>query len=140
LIAVVLGVPLPLALANAAATVRRKIARRLLPYLFLIYMTAFIDRVHVGFAGLDMTRELHFSNEVFGFGAGIFFFGLCLLEIPGAMVAHSRSARTWIAAIMIAWGLLASLTGFVQTATQFNIIAFCWGRQRGASSPRCLSI
>jgi len=101
---VVLGVPLPLALANPAATVRRKIARRLLPYLFLIYMTAFIDRVNVGFAGLDMTRELHFSNEVFGFGAGIFFFGLCLLEIPGAMVAHSRSARTWIAAIMIAWG------------------------------------
>jgi len=95
---------LPLALANPAATVRRKIARRLLPYLFLIYMTAFIDRVNVGFAGLDMTRELHFSNEVFGFGAGIFFFGLCLLEIPGAMVAHSRSARTWIAAIMIAWG------------------------------------
>ena len=134
----VLGVPLPLALANPAATVRRKIARRLLPYLFLIYMTAFIDRVNVGFAGLDMTRELHFSNEVFGFGAGIFFFGLCLLEIPGAMVAHSRSARTWIAAIMIAWGLLASLTGFVQTATQFNIIRFLLGAAEGGFFPAVL--
>jgi ACS family tartrate transporter-like MFS transporter len=82
-----------LALASTSATARRKTARRLLPFLFLIYMTAFIDRVNVGFAGLEMTRELHFSNQVFGFGAGIFFFGLCLLEIPGAMFAHSRSAR-----------------------------------------------
>ena len=124
-----------LALANAAATTRRKIARRLLPFLFLIYTTAFIDRVNVGFAGLDMTRELHFSNEVFGFGAGIFFFGLCLLEIPGAMVAHSRSARKWIAAIMIGWGVLASLTGLVETATQFNIIRFLLGAAEGGFFP-----
>jgi ACS family tartrate transporter-like MFS transporter len=123
------------ALAERAATTRRKIARRLLPFLFLIYMTAFIDRVNVGFAGLDMTRELHFSNEVFGFGAGIFFFGLCLLEIPGAMVAHSRSARRWIAAIMVAWGALASLTGLVETATQFNIIRFLLGVAEGGFFP-----
>jgi hypothetical protein len=82
LIVVVPGVHVTLALAYPSATARRKITRRLLPFLFLIYMTAFIDRVNVGFAGLEMTRELHFSNEVFGFGAGIFFFGLCLLEIP----------------------------------------------------------
>jgi hypothetical protein len=69
------------ALANPSAIARRKIARRLLPFLFPIYMTAFIDRVNVGLAGLDRTPELHFSNEVFG--AGIFFFGLCRLEIPG---------------------------------------------------------
>jgi MFS transporter, ACS family, tartrate transporter len=135
LIAAVLGVQLPLALANPAVTVPRKIARRLLPFLLLIYMTAFIDRVNVGFAGLDMTRELHFSNEVFGFGAGIFFFGLCLLEIPGAMFAHSRSARTFIAAIMIAWGVLASLTGLVQTATQFNVIRFLLGAAEGGFFP-----
>ena len=72
---------------------RRKIARRLLPFLFLLYITAFIDRVNVGFAGLDMTRELHFSNQVFGFGAGIFFFGYCLLEIPGAIALAARSGR-----------------------------------------------
>src|ERR1035438_7847028 len=138
MIAVAPGVQLPLALANPAVTLPRKIARRLLPFLFLIYMTAFIDRVNVGFAGLDMTRELHFSNEVFGFGAGIVFFGLCLLEIPGAMFAHSRSARRWIAAIMIGWGLLASLTGLVQTATQFNIIRFLLGAAEGGFFPSVL--
>lgn len=127
-----------LALEYPSATARRKIARRLLPFLFLIYMTAFIDRVNVGFAGLEMTRELHFSNEVFGFGAGIFFFGLCLLEIPGAMFAHSRSARRWIAAIMIGWGLLASLTGLVQTPTQFNIIRFLLGAAEGGFFPSVL--
>ena len=129
---------MPVVLANAAVAVPRKIARRLLPFLFLIYMTAFIDRVNVGFAGLEMTRELHFSNQVFGFGAGIFFFGMCLMEIPGAMFAHSRSARTFIAAIMVAWGLLAALTGLVQTATQFNIIRFLLGAAEGGFFPAVL--
>jgi ACS family tartrate transporter-like MFS transporter len=98
-------------------------------------MTAYIDRVNVGFAGLDMTRELHFSNEVFGFGAGIFFFGYCLLEIPGAMLAQGWSARRWIAAIMIGWGMLASLTGLIQTSTQFNIIRFLLGLAEGGFFP-----
>ncbi len=123
------------ATATVASTARRKIARRLLPFLFLVYITAYIDRVNVGFAGLDMTRELHFSNEVFGFGAGIFFFGYCLLEIPGAMLAQSWSARKWIAAIMIAWGTLASLTGLIQTSTQFNIIRFLLGLAEGGFFP-----
>ena len=92
-----------LPLATLPATAQRKIARRLLPFLTLVYVTAYIDRANVGFAGLDMTRELHFSNEVFGFGAGIFFFGYCLLQIPGAMLAQRWSARKWIASVMIAW-------------------------------------
>ena len=127
-----------LAISTPSVTARRKIARRLLPFLFLIYMTAFIDRVNVGFAGLDMTRELGFSNQVFGFGAGIFFVGLCLLEIPGAMVAHSRSARTWIAAIMIVWGTLAALTGLIHNATQFNVIRFFLGAAEGGFFPAVL--
>src|SRR5260370_38514492 len=98
-----------------AAGARRKIARRLLPFLFLLYVTAFIDRVNVSFAGLDMTRELHFSNEVFGFGAGIFFFGYCLLKIPGAMLVQAWSARKWIPAIMIAWGVPACLPARLRT-------------------------
>ncbi len=114
---------------------RRKIARRLIPFLFLLYITAFIDRVNVSFAGLDMTRELHFSNEVFGFGAGIFFFGYCLLEIPGAMLAQSWSARKWIAAIMIVWGVLAGITGLIQTAAQFNAIRFLLGLAEGGFFP-----
>jgi len=91
--------------------------------------------VNVGFAGLDMTRELHFSNEVFGFGAGIFFFGYCLLQIPGAMLAQRWSARKWIAAVMIGWGLMASLTGLIQTSTQFNIIRFLLGLAEGGLFP-----
>lgn len=117
------------------ATAPRKIARRLLPFLSLVYITAYIDRTNVGFAGLDMTRELHFSNEVFGFGAGIFFVGYCLLQIPGAIVAQRWSVRKWIAAIMIGWGLLASLTGLIHNATQFNIIRFLLGLAEGGLFP-----
>jgi ACS family tartrate transporter-like MFS transporter len=118
-----------------ATTAPRKIARRLLPFLFLVYITAYVDRVNVGFAGLDMTRELHFSNEVFGFGAGIFFFGYCLLEIPGALLAQRWSARKWIAAIMIGWGMLASVTGLIHTSTQFNVIRFLLGLAEGGFFP-----
>src|SRR5437660_3491073 len=118
-----------------APRVSRKITRRLIPFLFLLYITAYLDRVNVSFAGLDMTRELKFSNEVFGFGAGIFFFGYCLLEIPGAMLAESWSARKWIASIMIAWGLLAGFTGFIHTATEFNAIRFLLGLAEGGFFP-----
>ncbi len=126
---------MPPALVNPAETARRKIARRLLPFLFLIYATAFVDRVNVGFAGLDMTRELHFSNEVFGFGSGIFFFGLCLFEIPGALVAHRWSARKWIGWIMIFWGFLAALTGLIRTANEFSVIRFLLGAAEGGFFP-----
>ncbi len=118
-----------------AAGARAKISRRLIPFVFLLYVTAFIDRVNVSFAGLDMTRELHFSNEVFGFGAGIFFFGYSLLEIPGAMLAEVWSSRKWIAAVMMFWGVLASLTGLIQTATQFNTIRFLLGLAEGGFFP-----
>src|SRR5215813_5835515 len=75
-------------LPSMSESVRRKITRRLIPFLFCCYIAAYVDRVNVGFAGLDMTKDLHFSNEVFGFGSGIFFFGYCLLEIPGALLAE----------------------------------------------------
>src|SRR5437773_3054784 len=123
------------ALDTTPARAQRKITRRLIPFLFLLYITAYLDRVNVSFAGLEMTRELKFSNEVFGFGAGIFFFGYCLLEIPGAMLAESWSARKWIASIMIAWGLLAGLTGLIRTATEFNIIRFLLGLAEGGFFP-----
>jgi MFS transporter, ACS family, tartrate transporter len=124
-----------LPLATLPATAQRKITRRLLPFLFLVYMMAQIDRANVAFAGLSMTRELHFSNEVFGFGAGIFFFGYCLLQIPGAVLAQRWSARKWIAAVMIVWGLLASLTGLIQTSIQFNVIRFLVGLAEGGLFP-----
>src|SRR6202044_2751122 len=86
-----------------AERTRRRINRRLLPFLFLLYIIAFLDRIDISFAGLDMTRELGFSDSVFGLGSGIFFAGYVLLEIPGTLLVELWSARKWIARIMISW-------------------------------------
>ncbi len=106
-----------------------------MPFLFLLYIVAYLDRVNVGFAGLDMTRELGFSNEVFGFGSGIFFVGYVLLEIPGTILVELWSARKWIARILISWGLLASLTGLIHTAHQFYWIRFALGAAEAGFFP-----
>src|ERR1700687_1932860 len=106
---------------------RKRINRRLIPFLFLLYIIAFLDRINVGFAGLEMTRELGFSNEVFGFGAGIFFVGYVLLEIPGSILVEVWSARKWIARIMVSWGIIAALTGLIHTAREFYGARFLLG-------------
>ncbi|MFL6332270.1 MAG: MFS transporter [Pyrinomonadaceae bacterium] len=106
---------------------RRRVTRRLMPYLFLLYVIAYLDRVNVGYATLEMTHDLAFTPEVYGFGAGVFFVGYFLLEIPGTILVERWSARRWIARIMVTWGLVAALTGFVQTATQFYWIRFLLG-------------
>jgi ACS family tartrate transporter-like MFS transporter len=104
---------------DAANRARTKIMRRILPYLFLIYIINYLDRVNVSYANLEMTKALNFTAEVFGFGAGIFFAGYFLLEIPGALLIEMWSARAWIARIMITWGIVAVLMGFMNSATQF---------------------
>ncbi len=98
-----------------------------MPFLFLLYIIAFLDRINVSFAGLDMTRELGFSDRVFGLGSGIFFAGYVLLEIPGTLFVELWSARKWIARIMISWGLVGSLTGLIHTAHQFYWARFILG-------------
>jgi ACS family tartrate transporter-like MFS transporter len=113
--------------AAVAERTRRRINRRLLPFLFLLYIIAFLDRINVSFAGLDMTRELGFSDRVFGLGSGIFFAGYMLLEIPGTLLVELWSARKWIARIMISWGLVGSLTGLIHTAHQFYWARFILG-------------
>jgi ACS family tartrate transporter-like MFS transporter len=110
-----------------AQRTRRRINRRLLPFLFLLYIIAFLDRINISFAGLDMTRELGFSDQVFGLGSGIFFAGYVLLEIPGSLIVELWSARKWIARIMISWGLVGSLTGLIHTAHQFYWARFILG-------------
>ncbi len=86
-----------------------------------------MDRANVGFAKLSMLADLHFSEEVFGVGAGIFFLGYFLLEIPGAILVERWSARLWIARIMITWGICAALEGFVRTPVQFYGARFVLG-------------
>ncbi|HEV2987292.1 MAG TPA: MFS transporter, partial [Candidatus Angelobacter sp.] len=114
---------------------RRRITRRILPYLFILFIVAFLDRVNVSYAALEMTKDLNFSPEVYGFGAGIFFAGYFLLEIPGAILVERWSARAWIARIMISWGIVAILTGFVQTSRQFYWVRFFLGAAEAGFFP-----
>ena len=101
--------------------------RRLMPYLFTLFVIAYLDRVNVSYANLQMKGELSFTDEVLGFGAGIFFWGYFLLEIPGSILVEKWSARRWIARIMISWGVVAILMGFVQTRNQFYVLRFLLG-------------
>src|SRR6202161_2042836 len=91
--------------ASLAERTLARVNRRLMPFLVLLYIVAYLDRVNVGYAGLQMTRELGFSNSVFGLGGGIFFLGYFLLEIPGGILAELWNARKWIARILISWGV-----------------------------------
>ena len=110
-----------------ALRTRRKITRRLIPFLFILYIVSYLDRVNLGYAALNMTKDLGFSNSDFGIGAGIFFIGYFLIEIPATMLVEVWSARKWIARIMLTWGLLASSTGFIQTAHQLYWVRFFLG-------------
>src|SRR3990172_3394078 len=122
-------------LPDVAARPRRRTARRLLPFLFALYIIAFLLRVNVAYAALRMTRDLGFTAEVFGFGAGIFFVGYFLLEIPGALLVEKWSARGWIARIMITWGMATVLVGFVKTAQQFYAARFFLGMAEAGFFP-----
>src|SRR5581483_2858964 len=103
------------AVGDVAERARRRITRRLLPYLLLLYLIAYIDRTNIGVAKLKMLGDLKFTDEIIGFGAGIFFIGYFLLEIPGTLIVERWSARKWIARIMISWGIVATLMGFIGT-------------------------
>ncbi|MBI3949732.1 MAG: MFS transporter [Acidobacteria bacterium] len=109
--------------------------RRIMPYVFILYIIAFLDRVNIGYAALEMTKDLGFTAEVYGFGAGIFFIGYVLLEIPGTLLVENWSARGWIARIMISWGILATLMGFIHTATQFYWVRFLLGAAEAGFFP-----
>lgn len=113
----------------------RRISVRLLPYLFVLYIIAFLDRVNVGFAGLEMSRDLGFSDSVFSLGAGVFFVGYFLLEIPGAIIVERWSARRWIARILITWGLVTIGMGFVHTSRQFYLVRFLLGAAEAGFFP-----
>jgi ACS family tartrate transporter-like MFS transporter len=107
---------------------RRKAYLRLLPFCFVSYVVAYVDRSNVAIAKLTMSRDLPgFDNAVVGFGAGIFFLGYFLLEIPGTLIVEKWSARKWISRIMITWGITAALTAAVKTPSQFYLARFLLG-------------
>lgn len=105
----------------------RKVTKRLLPFLFICFFISILDRVNISFAALQMNADLGFSNTVFGIGAGIFFFGYFLLEVPGSAAMAKVGARKWICRIMISWGILAILMAFIKTPWQFYVVRFLLG-------------
>jgi len=118
-----------------AVRTRRHVTRRLAPFLFVLYVLNYLDRVNISYAALQMTGDLKFSNAVFGFGAGIFFVGYFLLQIPGTMLVELWSARKFIGATLIIWGGLATFTGFIHTAQEFYWIRFFLGAAEAGFFP-----
>lgn len=107
--------------------VLRKITWRIVPFIMLLYFIAFLDRVNIGFAALTMNDDLGFSPTVFGLGAGIFFLGYFLFEVPSNLILHKVGARIWIARVMITWGLVSGAMAFVQGTTSFYTLRFLLG-------------
>jgi MFS transporter, ACS family, tartrate transporter len=114
---------------------RRRVAYRLLPFVFLLYMINYIDRVNVSFANLRMSTDLGFSDRVYGLGVGMFYVTYVLFEIPGAVIVERWSARKWMARILVSWGIVTILTGFVHTATQFYAARFFLGAAESSFFP-----
>src|SRR5579871_4739250 len=104
-----------------------KITRRLIPYLFLLYIVAYMDRVNVGFAAMDMKRALGFSDTVYGTGAGIFFLGYALFDLPSSLMIRVTGTRVWIARIMMTWGVIAACMVFVRSPHSFYWMRFLLG-------------
>ena len=104
-----------------------KISWRLIPYLFLLYIVAYVDRVNVGFAAMDMQRDLHFSNTVYGTGAGIFFLGYALFDLPSSLMLRWVGTRVWIARIMITWGMVSACMVLVRSPRSFYVLRFLLG-------------
>src|ERR1041385_2032179 len=112
-----------------------KARRRLLPFLFLLYVVSYLDRINVGFAALQMNAALGFSSVTYSLGAGIFFLGYTLLEIPSNVILARVGARLWIARIMISWGLVSSAMVFVQNAAGFYAMRFLLGAAEAGFFP-----
>jgi MFS transporter, ACS family, tartrate transporter len=121
--------------SDVGRSARKRIAWRLLPFLFVLYVVAFLDRTNVGAAALQMPKDLGFSEKVMGLGAGMFFIGYLVLEIPGALIAERWSARKWIARIMITWGIITLAMAFVRTTREFFLVRFLLGAAEAGFFP-----
>ncbi len=128
-----------MAIAEATQAIERrtiaKVSSRLLPLVALAYCIAYVDRSNISFAALTMNKDLGFTAYIYGWGAGIFFFGYFLFEIPSNLILEKIGARIWIARIMITWGIISGLTALVTGATSFLIIRFLLGAAEAGFFP-----
>ncbi|MEB5971755.1 MFS transporter [Pantoea dispersa] len=124
--------------AEDTASIYRKITWKLIPFLCLCYLAAYLDRINIGLAKLQMASDLALSETAFGLGAGLFFVGYILFEVPSNLILQRVGAKIWIARIMITWGLLSTATLLVQTPTQFYIIRFFLGAAEAGFLPGVL--
>src|SRR5882757_2625718 len=104
-----------------------KCAWRLIPFMILLYVVNYIDRVNVGFAALTMNKDLNLSPSVFGLGAGIFFIGYSLFQVPANVMLDRLGARRWVFCILATWGAISAATALVQGATSFYVLRFLLG-------------
>jgi len=105
----------------------QKLRLRILPFVLLLFVVALIDRNNIGIAALTMNRELAITSQQFGLVFGIFFIGYLIFEIPSNLLLHRIGARVWIARILLSWGIVATLTGLVQTVQQLYVLRFLLG-------------
>ena len=115
--------------------VLRKLTRRIVPFIMLLYFIAYLDRVNIGFAALTMNDDVGLSAAAFGFGAGIFFIGYFLFEVPSNLILHRVGARVWIARIMLTWGIISGAMAFVQGPMSFYVLRFLLGAAEAGFFP-----
>jgi ACS family tartrate transporter-like MFS transporter len=121
--------------AQLEVSVTRKLTWRLVPFLFLLYIVAYLDRINVGFAALQMQSELHFNDEVYGFGAGLFFAGYFCFQVPSNVVLQRVGARRWIALLMVVWGVVSAAMILVRTEHGFYALRFLLGAAEAGFFP-----
>src|SRR5437764_14095008 len=117
----------PTAVDPSERLILRKVAVRLLPFLFLLYIVNIVDRMNVGFAKLRMLEDLGLSENVYGLGAGMFYVGYMLFEVPSNLILHRIGARRWISRIMISWGIVSACTMFVRNEWSFYLLRILLG-------------
>ena len=120
---------------NEADAILRRAAWRLIPFMSLMYVASFLDRVNISFAALTMNRDLGFSPEAYGFGAGIFFWGYFLFEVPSNLMLQKVGARLWMCRICVTWGLLSMVTAFVKDPVSFSLVRFLLGAAEAGLYP-----
>lgn len=113
----------------------RKLTRRIVPFIMLLYFIAYLDRVNIGFAALTMNEDIGLSAAAFGFGAGVFFIGYFLFEVPSNLILHRVGARVWIARIMFTWGIISGAMAFVQGPISLYVLRFLLGAAEAGFFP-----